>query len=153
MAQESLRQRVLASEEHSGHYGRASMGALRGKGQAWARSTQPVPTTPSIGTDQHAEDQVLFVKVSTAWKEVRANFRPIVFISTTSDCHVTPPRCPHSTNRGNLDTEELNVARLFDPTSSAACPRRLPAGAGRRGAGPCRLRRFPPRRRCPRSLP
>ncbi len=32
-----LPQRVLGSEERSGHYGRASMDALRGKGQARAR--------------------------------------------------------------------------------------------------------------------
>ena len=37
MAQAFFPQRVLASEERSGHYGRASMDALRGKGQARAR--------------------------------------------------------------------------------------------------------------------
>ena len=41
MAQEFFPQRVLASEERSGHYVRASMCALRGKGQARAR---PAPS-------------------------------------------------------------------------------------------------------------
>ena len=37
MAQAFFPQRVLGSEERSGHYGRASMDALRGKGPARAR--------------------------------------------------------------------------------------------------------------------
>ena len=43
LAQAFSPQRVLASEERSGHYGRASMCALRGKGQARARPAQSVP--------------------------------------------------------------------------------------------------------------
>ena len=43
MAQEFFPQRVLASEERSGFYGRASMCALRGKGQARARPAHSVP--------------------------------------------------------------------------------------------------------------
>ena len=42
MAAEFFPQRVLASEERSGFYGRASMCALRGKGQARARPAQSV---------------------------------------------------------------------------------------------------------------
>ena len=43
MAPEFFPQGVLASEERSGHYGQASMCALRGKGQARARPAQSVP--------------------------------------------------------------------------------------------------------------
>ena len=42
MAQEFSPQCVLESKERSGHYGRASMWALRGKGQARARPAQCV---------------------------------------------------------------------------------------------------------------
>ena len=42
MAQEFFPQRVLASEERSGFYGRASLCALREKGQARARPAQCV---------------------------------------------------------------------------------------------------------------
>ncbi len=42
MAQEFFPQRVLASEERNGHYGRPSMDALRGKGQVKARPAQSV---------------------------------------------------------------------------------------------------------------
>ena len=43
MAQEFSPQRVLGSEERSGHYGRASMYALRGKGQASTVCTLKTP--------------------------------------------------------------------------------------------------------------
>ena len=43
MAQDFCLQRVLASEERSGHYGRGSMCALKGKRQARARPAQSVP--------------------------------------------------------------------------------------------------------------
>ena len=56
MAPEFFPQRVLASEERSGDYGRASMGALRGKGQARARPvcTQKTPNkAPQDVKDKH----------------------------------------------------------------------------------------------------
>ena len=46
MAQEFSPQRVLVTEERSGHYGRGSTCALRGKGQARARPAPSVPTSP-----------------------------------------------------------------------------------------------------------
>ena len=46
MAQEFFPQCVLASEERSGFYGRASMCALRGKGQARARPAPSVLACP-----------------------------------------------------------------------------------------------------------
>ena len=51
MAQEFFPQRVLASEGRSGDYVRASMCALRGKGQARARPAQSVPASPVNGAN------------------------------------------------------------------------------------------------------
>ncbi len=49
MAQAFFPQRVLVSEERSGHYGRASMDAMREKGQARAR---PAPCVTARRTNQ-----------------------------------------------------------------------------------------------------
>ena len=67
MAQEFSPQRVLASEEHSGDYVRASMCALRGKGQARARPAQSVVASPSNSTNQGTEDKPLFTMHSATW--------------------------------------------------------------------------------------
>ena len=52
MAQAFSPQRVLGSEERSGHYGRASMDALRGKGQARARPALCVTARRTNQTDE-----------------------------------------------------------------------------------------------------
>ncbi len=52
MAQAFFPQRVLGSEERSGHYGRASMDALRGKGQARARPAPSVTARHPNGTNK-----------------------------------------------------------------------------------------------------
>ena len=71
MAPEFFPQRVLASEERSGHYGRASMCALRGKGQARARPAQSVAASPLNGANQWSEDKPLslepFAKFASRW--------------------------------------------------------------------------------------
>ena len=59
MAQEFFPQRVLASEERSGHYVRGSMCALREKGQARARPAPSVAAIPSNGANQGTEDKPL----------------------------------------------------------------------------------------------
>lgn len=63
LAQELFPRYVLASGERSGHYVRAGMRALMGKGQAGARLAQSVLKRPLIGTNQHAEDKTLFIMV------------------------------------------------------------------------------------------
>ena len=59
MAPEFFPQRVLASEERSGDYVRASMCALRGKGQIRARPAQSVAASPLNGTNQGTKDKPL----------------------------------------------------------------------------------------------
>ena len=63
MAQAFFPQRVLVSEERSGHYVRASMCALRGKGQARARPAPSVPVSPLNGANQGFEDKLLLIMV------------------------------------------------------------------------------------------
>ena len=65
MAQAFFPQRVLASEERSGHYVRGSMWALRGKGQASARPAPSVPTSPLNGANQGTEYILVFFHVSS----------------------------------------------------------------------------------------
>ena len=67
VAQEFFPQGVLASEERSGFYVRASMCALRGKGQARARPAQSVAAGPLNGTNQGSEDKPLFTMHSATW--------------------------------------------------------------------------------------
>ena len=67
LAQEFSPQRVLASEERSGDYVRASMCALRGKGQARARPAQSVAASPLNGANQGSEDKPLFTMHSATW--------------------------------------------------------------------------------------
>ena len=61
MAQEFFPQRVLASEERSGHYGRASMCALRGKGQARARPAPCVTARHHNRTDKLLKNKLPFI--------------------------------------------------------------------------------------------
>ena len=58
MAQECFPQRVLVSEERAGHYVRASMCALRGKGQARTCPAPSVSAGPLIGPNQGTEDKL-----------------------------------------------------------------------------------------------
>ena len=67
VAQEFFPQRVLASEERSGDYVRASMCALRGKGQARARPAPSVVASPSNSANQGSEDKLLFTMHSATW--------------------------------------------------------------------------------------
>ena len=67
MAPEFSPQCVLASEGRSGDYVRASMCALRGKGQARARPAQSVVAGPLNGTNQGAENKPLFTTHSATW--------------------------------------------------------------------------------------
>ena len=48
MAQDFSLQRVLVTEERSGHYGRGSMCALKGKKPARVRPAPSVPARPQI---------------------------------------------------------------------------------------------------------
>ena len=67
MAQEFFSQRVLASEERSGFYGRGSMRALRGKGQTRTRPAPSVAASPLNGGNQRTEDKLLFTMYSATW--------------------------------------------------------------------------------------
>ena len=67
MAPEFSSQRVLASEGRSGDTIRASMCALRGKGQARARPALSVVAGPLNSTNQGAENKPLFTMHAASW--------------------------------------------------------------------------------------
>ena len=67
MAQAFFPQRVLGSEERSGHYGRACMDALRGKGQARARPAPCVTARRTNQTDEELKIDGLAYMNRAAW--------------------------------------------------------------------------------------
>ncbi|MDE2667595.1 MAG: hypothetical protein OXI69_15750, partial [Acidobacteriota bacterium] len=67
MAQEFSLQRVLATEERSGFYGRGSLCALKGKGQARACPAPSVTRNPLHGANQRTEDILLFIMPPATW--------------------------------------------------------------------------------------
>ena len=67
MAQEFFPQRVLASEERSGHYGRASMDALRGKGQARGAPSIVCHRKASQSDQQVADNKWTFTMNPATW--------------------------------------------------------------------------------------
>ena len=73
MAQEFSLQRVLVTEERSGHYGRGSMGALKGK-----RTSQGMPGDVCYLQASYMEsirvlkDRLPFFMLPATWREMRA---------------------------------------------------------------------------------